>query len=83
MSMGSLKRASGHGKAEHELSTQSNPILQAGNPVKESESVQDEALQGRLFDSFQDKGKYEHAGLKVTRLQEGNRLQDDEEMIYD
>ncbi|GJR10360.1 hypothetical protein Tco_0793012 [Tanacetum coccineum] len=34
-------------------------------------SVQDEALQGRLFDSFQDEGKYEHVVPKVTRLQKG------------
>ncbi|GJX14668.1 hypothetical protein Tco_0206426 [Tanacetum coccineum] len=47
------------------------------------QSVQDEAFQGRVFDSFQDKGKYEHVGPKVTSPQEGKRLQDDEEMTYD
>ncbi|GKB99850.1 hypothetical protein Tco_0985987 [Tanacetum coccineum] len=45
-------------------------------------SVQDEAFQGRLFDSFQYKEKYEHVGLKVTRLQEDKRLQDDEEIAF-
>ncbi|GJS37519.1 RNA-directed DNA polymerase, eukaryota, reverse transcriptase zinc-binding domain protein [Tanacetum coccineum] len=36
--------------------------------------VQDEAYQGRLFDNFQDEGKYEHAGLKVTRLQDNEEI---------
>ncbi|GKA70061.1 hypothetical protein Tco_0776125 [Tanacetum coccineum] len=46
-------------------------------------SVQDEASQWRLLESFQDKEKYEHVGLKVTRSQEGERLQDDVEMTND
>ncbi|GJU18350.1 hypothetical protein Tco_1146316 [Tanacetum coccineum] len=46
-------------------------------------SFQDEAFQGRLFDSFQYKEKYEHVGLKVTRLQEDKRIQDDEEITFD
>ncbi|GJU85474.1 hypothetical protein Tco_1293020 [Tanacetum coccineum] len=46
-----------------------------------SQSVQNKAFQWRMFDSFQDKEKYEHVGPKVTRSQEGKRLQDDEEMI--
>ncbi|GJR90937.1 RNA polymerase II assembly factor like protein [Tanacetum coccineum] len=63
--------------------------LQAGNLVKEillklnlpdhrfiqRWCVQDKAYQGRLFNSFQDEVKYEHVGLKVTRLQEGKELQ--------
>nr|GEV24482.1 hypothetical protein [Tanacetum cinerariifolium] len=32
---------------------------------------------------FQDERKYEHAGPKVTRSQEGKRLQDDEEIMVD
>ncbi|GKC05656.1 hypothetical protein Tco_0997266 [Tanacetum coccineum] len=71
MSMGSLKRAFGHGKTEHELTTQSDPILQAGNPVNE------------VIKCFQDEVKYEHVGPKVPSSQEGERSQDDEEMIYD
>ncbi|GJV02210.1 hypothetical protein Tco_1335779 [Tanacetum coccineum] len=31
--------------------------------------------------SFQDKEKYEHVGSKVTRSQEGKRLQDDEKRL--
>ncbi|GJU22120.1 hypothetical protein Tco_1155462, partial [Tanacetum coccineum] len=46
-------------------------------------SVQDKAIQGRLFDSFEDKEKYKHDGPEVTSSQEGERLQDGEEMIYD
>nr|GEX01219.1 hypothetical protein [Tanacetum cinerariifolium] len=63
-------------------------ILQVGNHVKEIRLnsiylITDEAFQGRLFDSFQDKGKYDHVGLKVTSSQEGERLQDDEKMMHD
>ncbi|GJT85729.1 hypothetical protein Tco_1067446 [Tanacetum coccineum] len=61
-------------------------IKQALWPVlmePECESGQDEAFQGRLFNSFEDKGKCEHVGLKVTSPQEGKRLQDYEEMMYD
>ncbi|GKB41088.1 hypothetical protein Tco_0886030, partial [Tanacetum coccineum] len=43
--------------------------------------VQDEAFQGRLFDSFQDEGKYEHVVPKVTRLQEGKIHNDVEVMM--
>ncbi|GJZ52436.1 hypothetical protein Tco_0606951 [Tanacetum coccineum] len=35
------------------------------------------------YESFQDEERYEHVGPKVTRAQEGNLLQDDEEMMYD
>ncbi|GJV56490.1 hypothetical protein Tco_1457495 [Tanacetum coccineum] len=33
--------------------------------------------------SFQDEERYEHVGHKVIRTQEGKRLQDDEEMMFD
>ncbi|GKA25934.1 hypothetical protein Tco_0712043 [Tanacetum coccineum] len=46
-------------------------------------SLQDEAFQEKLFDSFQDEVKYEHVGPRVTRPQEGERFQDDKEMMYD
>ncbi|GJZ25398.1 hypothetical protein Tco_0569651 [Tanacetum coccineum] len=50
-----------------------------GNPssanIKQALCVQDESFQGRLFNRFQDEGKYEHVGLKVTRSQEGKESQ--------
>ncbi|GKD33567.1 hypothetical protein Tco_1249076 [Tanacetum coccineum] len=46
-------------------------------------SVQDEASQGRMLESFQDKEKYKHVVLNVTRSQECERLQDDVEMAND
>ncbi|GKC89486.1 hypothetical protein Tco_1150135 [Tanacetum coccineum] len=33
--------------------------------------------------SFQDEERFEHVGPKVTRSKEGERLQDDEEMMFD
>ncbi|GJV21829.1 hypothetical protein Tco_1370849 [Tanacetum coccineum] len=49
-----------------------------GNPssanIKQALRVQDEAFQGRLFDSFQDEVKYKYVGPKVTRSQEGERF---------
>nr|GEV05467.1 putative reverse transcriptase domain-containing protein [Tanacetum cinerariifolium] len=37
-------------------------------------SIQNEVFQGRLFDSFQDEGKYKHVGPKVTRSQEARTM---------
>ncbi|GJX08283.1 hypothetical protein Tco_0196215 [Tanacetum coccineum] len=34
------------------------------------------------YTSFQDQGKYEHVGLKVTSTQEGKISQDDDERLY-
>ncbi|GKB78824.1 hypothetical protein Tco_0945719 [Tanacetum coccineum] len=77
-----LKRASGHRKDEHELTTQSVSVRGfntlswkycQGDSSKlnlldhrliQRWSVQDESFQGRLFNRFQDEGKYEHVGLK-------------------
>ncbi|GKB33341.1 hypothetical protein Tco_0872742 [Tanacetum coccineum] len=33
--------------------------------------------------SFQDEERYEHVGPKVTSSQKGERLQDDDEMMFD
>ncbi|GJY93037.1 hypothetical protein Tco_0508819 [Tanacetum coccineum] len=58
--------------------------LSAGNP--DGGSSCDEVLKLKNFKkddytSFQDKEKYEHVGPKVTRSQEGKRLQDDEKRL--
>ncbi|GJX17483.1 hypothetical protein Tco_0218315 [Tanacetum coccineum] len=49
--------------------------------LRGSVKISRKALQGRLFDSFQDKEKCEHVGPIVTRSQEGIRLQDDEKRL--
>ncbi|GJV75368.1 hypothetical protein Tco_1506952 [Tanacetum coccineum] len=62
---------------EPEGSTQTELALKQTQQGTSNE-VLEEAFQGRLFDSFQDKEKYEHVDLKVTRSQEGKRSQDDD-----
>ncbi|GJT32107.1 retrovirus-related pol polyprotein from transposon TNT 1-94 [Tanacetum coccineum] len=73
------------GHPEHHSDTSSHSPLTMGNlpsaQLKQALRVQDEAYQERLFKSFQDEVKYEHVVPKVTSPQEGERLQDDEEMI--
>nr|GEU73918.1 hypothetical protein [Tanacetum cinerariifolium] len=39
--------------------------------------------QGRMLESFQDEVQYERVSPKITRSQEGERLQDDKEMMYE
>ncbi|GJW79817.1 hypothetical protein Tco_0143792 [Tanacetum coccineum] len=92
MSMGSLTRVSGHRKAKHELTTQSGrhqnqmdlprniPIARLEVPSHEVFKLKNIKKDG--YESFQDKERYEHVGPKVTSPQEGERLQDDKEIMF-
>ncbi|GKB94284.1 hypothetical protein Tco_0980421 [Tanacetum coccineum] len=60
--------------------TKSFATLMSKSSLK-SRSIQDEAFQMRQ--SFQDNEKYEHVSPDVTSSQEGERPQDDEDIMFD